>query len=217
MNKLLYIKASPMGALSYSTTVADEFIAEYIKTNPEVSVEKVDVFKDDLPEFNFEAASAKYKIMHGKEHTEKDKEIWNRILGVIEQFKSADIYVFAVPMWNFSIPYRLKQYLDIIIQPGQTFGLKDDGHYMELVKSKKVFVAYARSGEYPKGSEREAMDMQTKYFNFILGFLGFTDITSVIIEPTIYGGKELAQERKKAAIEKARHAARSFSKNLSVV
>lgn len=40
---------------------------------------------------------------------------------VIEQFTAADKYLFSLPMWNFGIPYKLKHYIDVIVQPGYTF------------------------------------------------------------------------------------------------
>jgi FMN-dependent NADH-azoreductase len=141
-----------MGELSYSIAAADAFIEEYRRTHPGDTVKTIDLFKKQLPAFDFAAASAKYKIMHGKEHSENDRRIWNRIVSIIEEFKSADKYVLAVPMWNFSIPYRLKQYIDIIVQPGYTFGVTKEGGYEGLVKSKPVFVAYARGGRHPAGS-----------------------------------------------------------------
>ena len=210
MSKLLYIKASPMGDLSFSIAVAGAFVKEYLKVHPADSVKTLDIFEEPLPAFDFEAASAKYKIMHGKNHSENDKRTWNRIVSVIEDFKSADKYVFAVPMWNFSIPYRLKQYIDILVQPGYTFGVTKDGGYEGLVKNKPVFIAYARGGRYPAGSAGEAYDLQKKYLELILGFMGLTDIRSVVVEPTLAEGPDAAKQAKTKAIEKAEQAAKDF-------
>lgn len=210
MAKLLYIKASPMGELSYSIAVADAFIEAYRKQNAQDEIKVIDLFKAALPAFDFEAASAKYKIMHGKEHSPKDRRIWQGIVSVIEEFKSADKYVLAAPMWNFSIPYRLKQYVDILVQPGYTFTVTASGGYDGLVKGKPVFIAYARGGQYPAGTEAEAFDLQKKYLELILGFMGLTDIRSVTVEPTLAGGPETANQKRAAAIEKARQLARKF-------
>lgn len=113
MSTILYIKASPLGGLSYSIAVADAFIESYRRSHPDDEIKIIDIFQQKLPEFDLLAATAKYKIMHTEEHTKKDRQIWQQIVSVIEEFKSADKFVFAVPMWNFSIPYRLKQYIDI--------------------------------------------------------------------------------------------------------
>ena len=44
-------------------------------------------------------------------------------------------------MWNNAIPYVLKQWIDIINQPGWTFGIDQVG-YHPLMKGKKVAVVY---------------------------------------------------------------------------
>lgn len=210
MSHLLYIKASPRGDRSYSSAVADAFVEAYSQAHPDDQVATLDVFYDDLPAFDFEAAAAKYKIMHGRDHTEKDKQVWNRIVSVINDFKAADKYVLAVPMWNFGIPYRLKQYIDVIVQPGHTFAVTADGDYQGLVTDKPILVVYSRGGAYPAGSETEAFDLQKRYIELILGFMGFTDIRSIIIEPTLMEGPETAAKIKAGAMDKARETAKTF-------
>jgi len=216
MSTILYIKASPLGGLSYSTAVADAFIESYRRSHPDDEIKIIDVFQQDLPAFDLPAVTAKYKIMHSEEHTQEDRRTWEQIVSVIEEFKSADKFVFAVPMWNFSIPYRLKQYIDIIVQPGYTFTVKEDGSYEGLVKDsqngqahKPVFIAYARGGQYSADAAK-ALDMQTKYLELILGFIGLSDIRSVIVEPTLAGGADVAKQKQVKAIEKARRIAKAF-------
>ncbi len=109
MKKLLYLQASPRSERSHSRAVADAFVAAYREGNPEDSVVIVDLFKADLPAFDGMAVQAKYAILHGKEHSEQEAAAWVAVERVIKAFLSADKYVMAVPMWNFGIPYRLKQ------------------------------------------------------------------------------------------------------------
>jgi len=210
MSHLLYIKASPRGDRSYSGAVAEALIEAYSQAHPDDQVTTFDVFYDDLPAFDFEAAAAKYKIMHGQDHTEREKQIWARIVSVIEDFNAADKYVFAVPMWNFSIPYRLKQYFDVIVQPGHTFTVTEDGQYEGLVKGKPAVIVYSRGGEYPPDSEAQAFDFQTKYTDLILTFMGITDLRSIVVEPTLLNGPESAATVKARAVDKARELARTF-------
>lgn len=210
MAHILYIKASPRGDRSHSGSVAEAFLEAYSKTHRDDQVTTLDVFYDDLPAFDFEAVSAKYKIMHGKDHTDADKRVWAGIVSVIDDFKAADKYVLAVPMWNFSIPYRLKHYLDILLQPGQTFTVDADGNYQGLVTGKPVFIVYARGGAYPVGTELEAFDYQKKYLELILGFIGLTDIRSVTVEPTLMEGPEARARSKADAIDAAREIAKTF-------
>jgi len=199
-----------MGELSYSEAVTEAFIKAYKQNHPNDKIKAINLFEKELPEFDFKAASAKYKIMHNKEHSAEDKKIWAEIVAIIEEFKSADKYVMAVPMWNFSIPYRLKQYIDIIVQPGLTFTVNKEGGYEGLVKNRPVFIAYARGGEYKAGTETEAFDLQKKYLELILGFIGFSDIRSLVVEPTLAARPEVAKQKRVEASEKARQIAKEF-------
>jgi FMN-dependent NADH-azoreductase len=210
MANVLYIKASPRGERSYSIRAAEAFLDAYRQKNPDDQVTTVDVFEDDLPAFDFKAASAKYKIMHGQEHTENDRKTWDAVVSVIDKFKAADKYVLATPMWNFSIPYRLKQYIDIIVQPGLTFTITEDGQSQGLVGDKPIFIAYARGGAYPPGSGREGFDFQKPYLEMILQYSGLTDIRALAVEPTLMAGPEAAAESQAEAIAKAREMAAAF-------
>lgn len=40
---------------------------------------------------------------------------------MFDRFAAADAYLFSVPMWNAGVPYALKQWIDIISQPGWLF------------------------------------------------------------------------------------------------
>ena len=209
MSKVLYIKASPMGKLSHSIAVADAFVEAYQTKHRDDKIETLELFKAKIPAFDFTAASGKYNIMHGKEHSAKEKEAWGKVVAVIEQFKSADKYVLAVPMWNFSIPYRLKQYIDIIVQPGLTFSVDSSGNYKGLVTGKPVVVVYARGGQYPAGTAYEQYDLQKKYLELILGFIGFTDIRTVVVEPML-AAEQTATAKQADAIEQAKRLAGEF-------
>lgn len=210
MSRILYIKASPRTGRSHSIAVADAFIDSYRQSHSDDEIKTIDLFERELPAFDLGAATAKYKIMHGEEHSQEDRAIWAEIVSVIEEFKSADKYVMAVPMWNFSIPYRMKQYIDIIVQPTYTFSVTQDGNYQGLVKDKPVFIAYARGGEYPSGTAGEAFDLQKRYLELILTFMGFDDIRSVVVEPTLAGGPDVAKQKRNEAIEKATQMAKEF-------
>lgn len=210
MAKILYIKASPRGPRSHSVSVTDAFIESYKKRNPGDEVLTIDLDKRELPIFGATAVSAKYSVMHGQKQSGEEIAAWKVVESVIAEFKSADKYVIAVPMWNFGIPYKLKQYIDIIVQPGLTFSFSPESGYKGLVTNKPAFVSYARGGEYPSGSEASALDHQKSYFETILGFIGFTDIRSVIVEPTLMQGPEVAKSKQSVAIEEARRIALVF-------
>ena len=209
MQKLLYIQASPRKERSKSTQVASAFLESYQKSHADDTVETLNIFEEDLPAFDGLKVQAKYTILHGKEHTPEERQAWDAIEKIITHFKSADKYVLSLPMWNFSIPYRLKQYIDILVQPGYTFTFGENG-YEGLVKDKPVFVVYARGGSFPEGSEREAFDVQKKYIELFLGFIGFENIQSIVVGPTLQGEPIDIQTMLDVSIQKARSLASNF-------
>ncbi|MBI5724028.1 MAG: NAD(P)H-dependent oxidoreductase [Planctomycetes bacterium] len=206
MPALLHIWSSPRGGDSASVRVAEEFIKAFLAAHSGWRVDRLDLFAGQIPEFLAPQAAAKYSVMAGEEPKDAAAVAWKQIIGVIDRFKSADAYLFSVPMWNFSIPYRLKQYIDVIVQPGLTFSFDPAKGYSGLVMGKPAVLVLARGGAYST-APAAAMDMQKTYMQTILGFIGFTDIRTIVAEPTLAGGPEAA----KAAVEQASAQARQLA------
>ena len=210
MSRLLYIQASPRGKRSHCIGVADAFVEAYKQRHPDNEIVTLNVFEASIPNFDGPAVQAKYMILHGQLHSKEELQVWKEVERVIDQFVSADKYVLAVPMWNFSIPYRLKQYIDLLVQPGYTFGFSEDKGYKGLVIGKPMLVVYARGGEYPVGTEAEAFDMQKKYIELIFGFMGFENICSVVVEPTLQSGPDVLEVKRQAAIREVQKISADF-------
>ncbi len=210
MSKVLYIKASPRRDRSHSVAIADQFIDSYSKIDRYAEIAIHDVFKMELPSMDGLTLAAKYNILHGQKATREEQVAWMAVESLIKDFLSVDKYVFAVPMWNFGIPYRLKHYLDVIIQPGYTFSYSPDKGYKGLVSGKPAFVAYASGGEYAPGTPGEDLDYCRNYMSLALSFMGITDVHQVAVEPTLEKGPEEAARRQEAAIDKARNMAKEF-------
>jgi FMN-dependent NADH-azoreductase len=116
----------------------------------------------------------------------------------IERFKSADTYLISTPMWNFSIPYLLKHYLDVILQPKYLFRYTASG-VEGLVKNKSMVVITSRGGDYTLPETRGA-DFQESYLRFVFGFIGITDITFINAQPMDMGETLQTQKIKEAQV-----------------
>lgn len=210
MARLFYIESSPRKDRSVSIRVAKSFIDEYKKAHPGDTVDTLDLWKTDLPSFDGETINAKYVILHGEKHSDAQLKAWGPVEKIIDDFKSADKYIISIPMWNFGIPYRLKNYIDILVQPGYTFSFSPEKGYTGLVTGKPVVLCYARGGAYKTGTETEGLDFQKTYMELILGFIGFTDIKSIIAEPMLMSTPEEKNRIIAAAQEQARGMAANF-------
>jgi FMN-dependent NADH-azoreductase len=185
MSKLLHIEASPRGERSASITVAQHFIESYRAAHPGETVETLDLWHAGLPEFDGATIDAKYAIMHGQSPTPEQQQAWQAVTKTADHFKSADKYLFSLPMWNFGIPYKLKQFIDVLVQPGLAFSFSPETGYKGLITGKPVVIVYARGGAYGPGTGMEAYDAQSTYMKQVLGFIGFTDIKEIFVEPTL--------------------------------
>lgn len=210
MATVLHIQAATRGNKSFSISAAKAFLEGYIESHPNDNVQTLRLDKDHIPEFNTTAVSGKYRIMQGETHTSEEAEAWKAVEAAIENFKSADKIVISSPMWNFGIPYRLKQYIDVIVQPGYTFSFAPETGYTGLVTEKPAMLILARGGEYAPGSAAAALDFQRPYLEWILKFVGFAQIDTMIVEPTLQGGPEVAKQKLDEVINLARKKAGTF-------
>ena len=100
---------------------------------------------------------------------------------LIEELRSADTIVFAVPMYNFSVPSTLRAYFDHIARAGVTFRYTATGPE-GLIKGKKAYVFITRGGIMSADA-----DTQTPYLKQFLGFIGITDVEFFHAEGLAYG------------------------------
>jgi FMN-dependent NADH-azoreductase len=208
MSTLLYIESSPRKGRSKSIRVAQAFLETYQQTNPNDKVVTLDLWAKKLPEFDGYTIDAKYQVMHGHEFDANQQAAWQAVVDVCEEFKSADKFLFSLPMWNFGIPYKLKHYIDVIAQPGQTFSFDPATGYAGLITGKPVAVVYARGGAYSSDALK-GLDFQKGYMDLLLGFIGFTNVQSILVEPTLAAPADVAKTEN-AAIELATNIAKSF-------
>jgi FMN-dependent NADH-azoreductase len=164
--------------------VAKAFLDAYRKKNPGRDVETLDLWSVSFPEFDGDIIEAKYRILHGQEASLAEQNAWKAVVDVFARFNCADKYLFSVPMWNFGIPYKLKHFIDLIVQPGLAFSFDPETGYTGLVTGKSAVVIYSRGGSYLEGAA-SAFDFQKPYFETFLNFIGITEIRSIVVEPTL--------------------------------
>ena len=182
MTKLLFIQASPRSTESKSLQIARVYLEALRAETPDVEVDTLDLWAADLPTFDGDKAAAKLNVILGKDHDAIQKSAWDQIIGIANRFISADRYLFAVPMWNGGIPYRLKQYIDIIHQPG----LKPETGYFGLLKNKHatlVLTSGAFAPNFP--SPAFGVDHHSTYLCAWLNQAGISAIDQLRFQPTL--------------------------------
>jgi FMN-dependent NADH-azoreductase len=140
VSKLLYISASPRGEASESIALADTFLSEYRTRHPDLEVDRLDLWDGSLPVYGGKGAEAKMVAFGGQAPTGELGAAWAEVQTVFDRFNAADIYLFAVPMWNAGVPWVLKHLIDTITQPGMCFGFDPSSGYQPLVKGRAIVV-----------------------------------------------------------------------------
>ena len=144
MATILHIVASPRSE-SYSSRLAGAFFEAYREARPNDRIETLDVFQADIPQFYAPQAKAKYAVTAGLAPRDDAEAAWQPVVEAVNHFKRFDMYVVSSSMWNFGVPYRLKQYIDVIVQPSLTFAASAQG-VTGLVTGRPLMLLLARGG-----------------------------------------------------------------------
>jgi len=207
MKKLLHIIATPRGEDSRTLAVSEAFLGEFHPSHPDWVADTLDLFHEPLPALTARRVDGKYVLLAGKDLYGQMRETWQDILLQIERFRSADGYLVSTPMWNFGIPYILKQYLDIIVQPKYLFRVTPDGAE-GLVAGRKLVVITTSGGEY-RSPDSAADDHLEPHLRTLFEFIGVTDLTFIRAQPMDVDA-DLRRSRIAEAQQQARAAARAF-------
>ncbi|MGY3617291.1 FMN-dependent NADH-azoreductase [Bradyrhizobium sp. USDA 10063] len=183
MPKLLHLACSPR-ADSESATGARVFLDHFRKARPDWDIDLMDLWRDHLPEFSGAIVEAKYARLKGQAFTDAQRDGFAPAERIALRLALADRVLISTPMWNFSIPYRLKQWLDVIIQPGLTFRFNPSQGYLPLLKDRPTLVILASGSDFVTGMNRGRIDMATPYLREALRFIGISSVRFVPIGPT---------------------------------
>lgn len=210
MATVLYITAHPLNPQeSFSLAVGKEFIEAYREANPSDEVIHLDLYKEDIPQFDADVLHGWEKLRSGSSFdqlSEDEQSKVARLDAVVDQYVAADKYVYVSPMWNFSLPPVMKAYTDATSIPGKTFKYTHNGP-VGLLSGKKALHIQASGSVYSDGPLAE-IEMGYSYLKKILGFYGIQSTEAIFAEGT--ASSERAPAIKQEAIAHAKEVAKRF-------
>ncbi|GIN19392.1 hypothetical protein J1TS3_05260 [Siminovitchia fordii] len=123
---------------------------------------------------------------------------------ILQQFKSANTYVIVLPLYNFNIPSKLKDYMDNIMIARETFKYTENGSVGLLKDGRKMLVIQA-SGEICTNNDwYTEVDYSYKYLKSMFNFLGIEDYQTIRAQGTaLLETNEVLQKAYKEAEEAA--------------
>jgi len=194
MATLLYITVSPRGNHSISRQLGNAAVEAWKKKNSTGQVIERDLSKTALTFVDLDWIGGAFAPP--EYHTENHKKALAISDELVSELIEADEIILATPMFNFAIPASLKAWIDHVVRAGKTFRYNAEGRPEGLLagKNKKVIAIIASGGAYSERSGMTALDHESPYLHFILGFMGITDVRFV----QAGGTGEVLQGRKSA-------------------
>lgn len=183
MPKLFHLNCSPR-AESESAAAARVFLDGFRNARPDWDIDVMNLWRDHLPEFEGYVLEAKYARMNGRAFNESERDAFAVAERIAVRLALADRVLISTPMWNFGIPYKLKQWFDVIVQPGLTFRFDPATGYQPLLRDRPTLVIVASGGDFITGMNRGRTDMATPYLREALRFIGLSNVRFVPIGPT---------------------------------
>ena len=204
----LHISSSPRGTDSESLRIARVFTDAYAESHPDAEVEHWNLWDRPLPDMAL-GAKAKMTVFGGGTPVGAEGRVWAEARAAFDRFAAADRVLFSVPMWNGGIPYVLKQFIDVVSQPGWIFGVDPVEGYRHLLADRgtRVAVIYTSAVWGPGLGPEFGRDFQSTYFDDWLRWTGISDITEIRFHPTLTGDAEAARSR---ALAEAREVGARF-------
>ncbi|MCU4989010.1 NAD(P)H-dependent oxidoreductase [Bacillus cereus] len=207
MNKTLIINAHPKvdDTSSVSIKVLNHFLVSYKELIPNnETIEQINLYDDVVPMIDKTVLSAWEKQGNGQKLTDEEQKVTERMSEILQQFKSANTYVIVLPLHNFNIPSKLKDYMDNIMIARETFKYTETGSVGLLKDGRRMLVIQASGGIYTNDDWYTEVEYSHKYLKAMFNFLGIEDYQIVRAQGTaVLGPTEVLQNAYKEVEEAA--------------
>lgn len=183
MTHILHLDSSPRGERSISRTLTKQFIHLWKQIHSNATVTYRDLGHYPVPPINEAWIAAAFSSPN--ELTPPLEAALMISDELIDELFAADLLIFGIPMYNYSVPANFKSYIDQIVRVQRTFIIGSDG-YKGLVHGKRALVITTRGGSYAGGP----LDFQEPYLRAVFEFIGIPDITFIHVENLSMGAEE---------------------------
>lgn len=202
MKKLLYITVnSKPEELSASKTVGRAFVNKFLEKHKEFILEELDLYQCHIPRLEydyFEKRNCMIKEEDFSKLNEKQQEEVHKIVKLVDQFKEADLYVIAAPMWSLSFPAPLKEYIDCIVMDGKTIKISENKMEGLLNDKPRAMVYIQSSGAPIPWMLRSIFNKGLDYVRDIMKYIGIKKFEELLVD-----GTGFTEEERREAIEEA--------------
>lgn len=196
--KMMHVDASAKRERSNSRALSRFFVERLRKEGVELDVDYLDVTVDTPPHVSEAFAVATYTPEH--ERTAAMRATLADSDALCQRLLEADALVFAMPMYNWSMPSAFKAFVDSVTRTGVTYLNTADGRIEGQLGRQKVLFITSRGADLRPGTPYSSMDALTPALKAAFGFLGVAEPTFVDAQPLQFSNQEARAE----ALERAR-------------
>ncbi|REE91718.1 FMN-dependent NADH-azoreductase [Paenibacillus taihuensis] len=208
MAKMLIINAHPKvdSEDSFSLRVLEHFLKVYKQLNPAETIEQINLYEDEIPLIDRTYLQAREKIAKGMPLQDSEQSIIDVANELLKQFKEVRKYVIVMPLHNFNIPSKLKDYMDHVIVPRETYKFTESGSVGLLNDGRSLLVIQGSGGVYTNNDWYTAVEFSHQYLKAMFDFLGVKDYQIVRAQGTsILNPEEVLTEAYISVEDAAKH------------
>jgi FMN-dependent NADH-azoreductase len=184
---LLHVSASARRDDSLSRRAGRELVGGLTAVRPSLRVVGRDLAEASPPHPS--AAFVHASLKQPAERGPDDVAALEYSETLIAELEAADIVVIDTPMHNFTVPSALKAWLDHVVRPQRTFGLRPHGK-VGLLRDRPVFVVIACGARCHGEGAQE--DFLTPYLRYVLGTIGLSRVDVLRLDGLRRGDAQVA-------------------------
>jgi FMN-dependent NADH-azoreductase len=188
MSFILQIDSSYSGSDSASRLLAREFVTAWKQYHPDCQIAYRDLALQPVPYIDRTWVSA--MNLPPDRYNPAQQQAMQASEPIISEFLAADGYIFALPMYGFTVPAAFKAYVEHLIRPGRTYTVDEKGLRGIVPPGKKMLVITSRGAEYTRDLALASFDFHEPYLRTIFGSFGIEDIKFIYANNLEFGDRD---------------------------
>lgn len=195
--KLLHVDASAKGERSNSRALGRHFIERLQGLGVDLQIDYLDLAVDAPAPVSEAFAIATYT--HPEARTPQMRQTLAASDALCRRVMDADACLFAMPMYNWSMPSTFKAFIDSITRTELTYLNTSDGIVGQLTRQKVLFLT-SRGADLRPGNPMAWMDALTPALKAAFAFIGVRSPVFVDAQPLQFADPEAREQ----ALQRAR-------------
>jgi FMN-dependent NADH-azoreductase len=186
--KVFHVDSSAKREWSNSRALSRQFIENLRQQGVNVEVDYLDVTVDTPAHVTEAFAIATY--CPESERTPEMRATLTASDALCQRLLDADAFVFAMPMYNWSMPSAFKAFIDNVTRTNITYKNTADGRIEGVLTRQKTLFITARGADLRPGTPFSAMDALTPALKSAFGFIGVAEPQFVDAQPLQFSDQE---------------------------